>query len=318
MCKVTIGISFKNPGHFLRLAVQSIFAQSYKSWELLLLDDASTDGSLDFANGLNDNRIRVLSDGQNKSLAVRLNEMIHLARGEYFARMDADDVMHPLRLQKQVEFLSQAPDDTVVGSWAYSLSLKNTVLGIRTPVNRQKTGFAARLSFIHPTVMAPVRWFRQNLYLERPVSYWSEDAELWCRTTTHSRFVTLQEPLLFYREASGVSFEKSLGMYHASIHILQERYRTPQFRYLYLLTGELLKLWATGILDAIGRPNWLIRSRYRTLPRAEAEEATAILQQLSGIDLPEKTHGIDDSRGRSRISREHSLPGAASSRTIRR
>jgi glycosyltransferase involved in cell wall biosynthesis len=294
--KLTVGISLKNPGRFLIFAVQSVFAQTYQDWELLLLDDASTDGSLEFATSLADDRVRVLSDGQSRSLAIRLNEMIHMARGEYFVRMDADDLMHPLRLQKQLDFLQQASEDTVLGTWAYSLSHDNVVLGIRKPVNRQKTGFAARLSFIHPTVMAPVRWFRRNPYLETPVAHWSEDAELWCRATGHSRFVTLQEPALFYREPSALSFEKSLGMYHASMNILQERYRNPRYRYLCSLTGEMFKLWGSGILDGLGKGHLLIRKRYRCLDGAGLEQATEIVRDIMRTSLPIRSRVLDDSR----------------------
>lgn len=224
---------------------------------------------------------------------MRLNEMVRMARGTYFARMDADDLMHPRRLQKQLDFLEQAPENTVLGTWAYSLSHDNEVLGIRKPANRQRDGFAARLSFIHPTVMAAVSWFRCNPYLEKPIAHWSEDAELWCRATGHSRFVTLQEPALFYREASTVSFEKSLGMYHASMNILQERYRNPRYRYLCSLTGEMFKLWSSGVLDSLGKGQLLIRKRYHRLDIAELENANQIVREVIGTSLPARNRVPD-------------------------
>src|SRR6516225_8834217 len=99
---VTVGISFKNPGPYFPLALQSVFAQSFTNWELLLMDDGSTDGSVEFARSLRDPRVRVCTDGYCKNLNVRLNELVSLAGGRYFVRMDADDAMHPDRLKRQV------------------------------------------------------------------------------------------------------------------------------------------------------------------------------------------------------------------------
>jgi len=101
---VSVGIPFLNPGPYLDLAVRSVFAQTYPNWELILVDDGSTDGSYERATAIQDPRVRVLRDGQNKGLPARLNEIVRLAKGELVARMDADDAMHPLRLAKQVGF----------------------------------------------------------------------------------------------------------------------------------------------------------------------------------------------------------------------
>ena len=95
---VTIGISFKNPVQYFTLALQSVFAQTFTTWELLLMDDGSSDGSTELVQSLRDPRVQVLSDGASRSLSVRLNELVGLAKGRYFVRMDADDAMHPDRL----------------------------------------------------------------------------------------------------------------------------------------------------------------------------------------------------------------------------
>src|SRR6266481_9622650 len=118
---LTIGISFKNPGVFFGLALQSVFAQTFSNWELILIDDGSSDGSLELASSLRDPRVRVYSDSKGKSLNVRLNELVRLATGNFFVRMDADDAMHPERLQRQVEILEKNSRSTVVGSAAYSI-----------------------------------------------------------------------------------------------------------------------------------------------------------------------------------------------------
>ena len=86
--QLTIGISFKDPGEYFQLALQSIFAQTFSNWELILIDDGSTDCSLTLAKSIKDERVRVYSDGESRGLNVRLNQMIQLAKTPYFFRID--------------------------------------------------------------------------------------------------------------------------------------------------------------------------------------------------------------------------------------
>ena len=103
MCTlVTIGIPFYNASQFLEYAIKSVINQTYTNWELILVDDGSTDDSLSIARSFNDQRIKILSDGVNKGLVSRLNEIILNSRGSYIARMDADDIMHFERIEKQI------------------------------------------------------------------------------------------------------------------------------------------------------------------------------------------------------------------------
>src|SRR5690242_569481 len=103
---VTIGLPFYNNRSTLELAIKSVIAQTYSNWNLILLDDGSTDGSREIAkNYVDDDKISLISDGINKGLICRLNQLAHLATGKYLARMDADDLMDPERIKKQVEYL---------------------------------------------------------------------------------------------------------------------------------------------------------------------------------------------------------------------
>ena len=102
---VTIGIPFLNARRTLADAVRSVFAQTHGDWELLLVDDGSTDGSSDVVRQLLDPRVRLLADGVTLGLCARLNQIAAAARGAYLARMDADDLMHPERIARQLEHL---------------------------------------------------------------------------------------------------------------------------------------------------------------------------------------------------------------------
>ena len=118
---ISIILPFRNPGSYLEEAVKSVFAQTFSDWELLLMDDGSTDSSLEYLRHIRDERVRVFSDGAARGLSFRLNELIDLARGPYIARMDADDITHPDRLAVQHEYLRECDLRTVIGTGAYSI-----------------------------------------------------------------------------------------------------------------------------------------------------------------------------------------------------
>src|ERR1700730_17328911 len=128
---VTIGIPFYNAAGTLRAAIRSVFAQTCGRWELILLDDGSTHDSLVIARSVNDARVRVLSDGQNRQLGARLNEINQLARAPLVARMDADDIMHPERIARQVTWLEDNEKVDVLGTAAFTIDGAGRPKGIR-------------------------------------------------------------------------------------------------------------------------------------------------------------------------------------------
>jgi glycosyltransferase involved in cell wall biosynthesis len=282
----SIGIAFKNPGRYFSLALQSVFAQTFSDWELILMDDGSTDGSVEFVNTLVDPRIRVYCDGERRNLNVRLNQMVKLAAGRFFVRMDADDVMHPDRLQKQYDLLSRSDEKTVVGSAAYSIDGQSQIIGIRAVPSGQKTGFAARHSFDHPTVAASLEWFRSNPYSEQVIYHRAEDAELWCRTTEWSTFVVLREPLLFYREGDIFSYAGFLSTKIGLLYLLKDKYPKPLFRLLYLATVEAIQLWIGCVCDGLGKARWILAQRYRPLDETSKQRASAVLERIKQQALP--------------------------------
>lgn len=284
--QLTIGISFKNPGEYFQLTLQSVFAQTFSNWELILIDDGSTDYSLALAKSIKDERVRVYSDGESKGLNVRLNQMIQLAKTPYFFRMDADDIMHPQRLEKQYQLLLQNDEDTVMGTAAYSIDSNSCIVGFRPSRQNQKLGFDARHSFLHPTVAAPTIWFRKNPYSNNFIYNRSQDAELWCRTTSKTKFINLPEPLLFYREVGTFSFDNYLGTSLGLLHIIYNKFNQPLQKYIYLFTREMLKLWIVFILTNFNLSNYLISRRYKLLSHQEIEYANVALTIINQQKLP--------------------------------
>jgi glycosyltransferase involved in cell wall biosynthesis len=197
--KVTIGIPYYNSEHFLHHAIQSVLNQTYTDFELILSNDGSTDRSLEIASSFTDPRIILVGDGRNRGLIYRLNEQLNLARGKYFTRMDSDDIMFPDRIEKQINYLDNSPSIDIIGSEAIVIDKDNTILGIRyskIPIKAQDILKSA--PFIHPTVMGRTNWFKKYYYSPEMDGF--EDADLWIRSFTESKYFIINEPLLFYRD----------------------------------------------------------------------------------------------------------------------
>ena len=207
---VTVAMPVFNAGEYLRLAVLSIVRQTFTDWELLIIDDGSTDNALQDIADISDSRIRVLRDGANRGLAARLNEAIDLARGRYLARMDQDDVSYPDRFARQIEALRNGTTLDLVAVRAVTISDDNKVSRI-FPCALSHKEFCARpwMGFYlpHPTWMGKIEWFRKYRYTV-PGPYFCEDQELLLRSYRESRFGMVDEILFAYRVRSRINWRK--------------------------------------------------------------------------------------------------------------
>jgi glycosyltransferase involved in cell wall biosynthesis len=203
--KLTIGIPFFNNERTLELAINSVISQTFKDWEMFLIDDGSTDNSLMIAQNFmnSDSRITLICDGMNKGLVYRLNQIIDLAKGDYIARMDGDDIMLPDRLEKQLTVFSDNPEIDVVASAVYTIDENDKVLGVRdiSAIDLKNKGSILKKSLlVHPSILVKKDWYKFNKYDEEYIR--AEDFELWCRTFSYTNFYRIKEPLLFYREGN--------------------------------------------------------------------------------------------------------------------
>jgi glycosyltransferase involved in cell wall biosynthesis len=197
---VTVAMPFLNCEGTIVAAVRSILMQSYENWELLLLDDGSTDQSLARACEFRDPRIQVLSDGVRRGVAPRLNQSIELSRGKYYARMDADDVAYPQRLERQLDFMESHPEVDLVGTWMMVFGRAGVPVGKRGGLIGQSAGarLARTLPVGHPTFFGRTSWFRRHGYEAWAAHF--QDQHLLYSTSPHSTFAVLPEILLGYRE----------------------------------------------------------------------------------------------------------------------
>lgn len=204
---ITIAIPFYNAEKYLSEAIESVLNQTYKDFEFILLDDGSTDNSLNIAKKYEyDTRVRVISDGENKNLGYRLNEIAQLTKTHYLVRMDADDIMHPKKLEHQMDILKNNPHIDVLGTNVYVINQANNVVAIRLPYSQGNSNIIECNTFMHPTIIGKTSWFLENPYDVDAIRL--EDLDLWKRTSFKSKFFYSPEPLLFYREGNSDYFEK--------------------------------------------------------------------------------------------------------------
>lgn len=200
-----------NSGKFLKEGMQSLLRQTVSDFEILALDDASTDSSIAILEEINDPRIQIIRQTQNLGVTANLNSGIPLAKGKFIARMDADDLSHPKRFQKQLELFSQFPDLGMCGTWAKTIGQKEQTF--RYPCSPQEIQCALLLfnPIAHSSVMIRADLLRK-FQLTYSTDYKSaQDYELWNRISKVSTIRNIPEPLISYRIHDGqVSHDKAV------------------------------------------------------------------------------------------------------------
>jgi hypothetical protein len=200
---VSIGMPVFNGARTIAYAIRSILNQTFESWELLVIDDGSTDNTSEIAASFDDPRIIVTRGEENMGLPARLNECVSRARGKYLARMDGDDIAYPGRLKCQLEFLQSHPEVDLAGGWVVVFHNDGPAIGARrgSLTHEQICAHPWKgISMAHPTWMGKSEWFRLNQY--RTDAPRTQDQDLLLRTYRKSRFATVPEIVLGYREES--------------------------------------------------------------------------------------------------------------------
>ena len=202
MPDLTVVMPVYNSGPYLAVAVESILNQTYRSFELLVLDDCSTDGSRQVIEEYDDSRIRLVVNEENLGQTRTLNQGLKLADSELIVRMDHDDISHPERLQRQVEFLREYADVAVVGVCIRWIDASGRVIGKkRMPEDTLVLRFAQlfRCPLAHGAVA-----FRRSIILDELGGYdesilFSQDWELWARVLNQHKIVNIPEYLVDIR-----------------------------------------------------------------------------------------------------------------------
>jgi glycosyltransferase involved in cell wall biosynthesis len=204
MPTVSVILPVYNAATFLRSAIDSVLAQTFNDFELLIINDGSTDDSENIILSYTDKRIRYFRNEKNRGLIYTLNKAIEQAAGNYIARMDADDVCYTNRLQEQKDWLDSHPSTAVVASFSDEINGDGDSRGYFEPDRLVVTAAQIRRKMpeinciTHPSVMARAEILKSYRYnaLQKNI----EDYDLWLRILADGGVIEkIPKPLLQYR-----------------------------------------------------------------------------------------------------------------------
>ncbi len=209
-----------NGEKYLSKAIKSILRQTFANFEFLIILEPSTDRSEQIINSFSDSRIILIKNEKKMGLSPILNQGLRMAKGEYIARMDCDDISHHDRLLQQVRFMDQHPDVGICGSWCFYLSKnpKTSQLRYWKTILLDYLGFNFSTLFCppsnyekircwmlfmnpiaHPTVIMRNEFLKKfNLHYDTTYRF-AEDYEFWTKTVDKFKCSNLKKILLYYR-----------------------------------------------------------------------------------------------------------------------
>ncbi|MBR1789908.1 MAG: glycosyltransferase [Bacteroidaceae bacterium] len=253
MRNTTPGISVMlcayNAAQYIGEAIQSVLQQTYNDFELIVVDDGSTDDTLSIIESFRDERIRIIRGQHNYIHSLNLG--LRKCRGKYIARMDADDKMMPERLEKQFAIMEKHPDISVCFSWAMAFGSQVGRVGYNAKewVDNAFFWLLTGNFLIHPTAM-----IRKSFLQEHKLHYknypYAEDYKLWVDVSRIGGiFYVIPTPLLMYR----ISNTQVSEMYHEEQHattllIKQEIVEELLNRMMHPQTKTIKKIYKQALL----------------------------------------------------------------------
>lgn len=262
--EISVIMSAYNSAKYIKEAVESILKQSYKNFEFIIFDDCSTDGTKkllkDFAR--QDNRIKLICRSKNLgqvSFIRNLNDGLKIARGKYIARMDADDVSHAKRFEKQINFFEKKPATFLLATSAIVIDVNGKVVSkIKTSSNKLTKKLTLRNQLVHSSIMfvndKKIRYREKILY--------GQDYDFYLRLLTENKRIDcLSSALIKFRvypdsESQNLKREKQILFSEKSLEFYRQRTIFGKDEYSKFDPGEISKV-------DIGRANSQILLDYR-------------------------------------------------------
>jgi glycosyltransferase involved in cell wall biosynthesis len=273
---ISIALVVRDGEETLPLALSSILQQTESDWELLVFDDGSTDATPrvleEFA--AREPRIRQFREPLSRGLAFRLNQLVGKARGGLIARMDADDIAYPQRLEVQAGFLAEHPSIDLVGSSVVVFKSDGSLWGKQeAPTTHER--IAARpfggFRLVHPTWMGRTEWFRRHPY-HAPVLK-GQDQELLYRGLPESTYANVPDILHGKRE-DRVSLRASVRTrWYLTRHLAPTAMRRGRPDHALLCgAGHLFRAAEDAVAIATGAHHRMLPHRARPVTASEESE----------------------------------------------
>lgn len=250
--------NYNTPEEYLRESIESILNQTYSNFEFIIVDDCSTDNSLNVIKSYKDNRIIVIENTKNLGLTKSLNKALKQAKGEFVARMDADDISLPTRFEKQVAFLKENPNVIVCGTWCENFGDKTNI--VRLGIPDRETYHIYQLFSNYPGIRHPSAMFNNILLSKYNIEYnenyiYAQDYRMWVNCSACSDCAIVPEVLLKYRIHSN-------AISSAKVEIQEECAKMVMQEQLDKLGLKLPDNWRTIHNDFfLGRKQYLLEQR---------------------------------------------------------
>jgi glycosyltransferase involved in cell wall biosynthesis len=278
---VTVLMPVYNGQSYLEQAVESILRQTFKEFEFLIIDDGSTDKTPEILHSYSDERIRIIRQ-ENQGVAAALRLGIDKAKGQYIARMDADDESLPPRLEIQKRFLDQNPE-AVLGYGLHDLMNEQGDI----IQNRQGVGFSNGVTkwlliwmnvFTHPSVIIRTKALRENQINYRLETNGAEDFDLWNRLSFCGDFLFIPEVLLKYRIHPNSVNRRDLGerQFRSFSLVVQENFNRLGLPIQRAFAEELVVISGQTLKNPLSYP-------YRYLPQALHGFSEAVFKRFSSV-----------------------------------
>lgn len=199
---ISVVLPVYNAGLYVKDSIKSILNQTFFDFELIIINDGSTDFSEEVILEFTDKRIKYIKNEENLKLIKTLNLGLSIAKGKYICRIDADDIMAPTRLEKQLFFLERNPNYILVGSFVKIIKedkITNEIMGYKINHEDLKFEMCFHNPIIHPSVMfRSIMQIKNQIYFDHKFIH-AEDYEFWTRLIHYGMFHNIEEPLSYYR-----------------------------------------------------------------------------------------------------------------------
>jgi glycosyltransferase involved in cell wall biosynthesis len=288
---VSVTSAFYNTGISMLDMIKSVFAQTYSQWELILLDDGSTDNSLEIARSIVDPRVKVFTNGQNMGRSYSLNRLTELSNGKYIARMDSDDLCSPARLEKQVQFMESHPDVDVVSTGICYLDEKDRPIGHSHSCETHEhiCQYPGRgIKICHGAILGKKKWFEQNKYNET-IKY-AVDFDILLRSYEHSAFANISEPLYYYKLSLSFNLKKQFIARRNSANVLAKHFMTKKdyTKMVWIWFSQWVKFSFVLLCFLTGSTDRFIARRYKKLTVDEIDFYQTEIHAIRNTLLPGK------------------------------
>lgn len=272
---ISVALPVYNNKETIAKTIKSVISQTYGNWELIIVNDASTDGSEKIIQKFQDKRITLINHKTRRHIAKSLNEIIDKAKGDYLARIDGDDYCYPERFQKQLKYLKKNPGIDLVGCNMIIVDSHGKLLGKRIFKKISNNSYS-NIYIAHPTFFGKTSFFKKYRYKSPPYS--AQDQDLLFRASKESNYAILDEILVCYRENLNL---KKIARTRLNLILSRAKTKKSLINTLLLVINQIIKLAIDSLAILTGLNYKILKHRCKPLSEKEKVNWLKVEKELN-------------------------------------